>query len=114
MCGRSAVMLLVSHRTVQSETQSSSKTLHSPVKFQHPRARSMTGAITTTPSFHLLFQILDVIDCTGSGDIDTSTLVKADEQGTIQAAAGREGRLVLNTTWVNPTGELAICCCLIQ
>ncbi|MEW5301337.1 MAG: hypothetical protein WDW36_004201 [Sanguina aurantia] len=50
-------------------------------------------------------KILDVIDCTGSGDIDTSTLVKADEQGTIQAAAGREGRLVLNTTWVNPTGE---------
>ncbi|KAH0827273.1 hypothetical protein HID58_090586 [Brassica napus] len=33
-------------------------------------------------------KVLDVIDCTGSGDIDTSTVVKANEDGLIRGASG--------------------------
>lgn len=48
-------------------------------------------------------KILDVIDCTGSGDIDTSKVVKADADGCISAASGAS--LVINTSWKNPSGE---------
>ncbi|KAG9146521.1 hypothetical protein Leryth_023879 [Lithospermum erythrorhizon] len=48
-------------------------------------------------------KILDVIDCTGSGDIDTSTVVKADENGCIIGASG--STLVVNSSWKNPSGE---------
>ncbi|KAJ1399212.1 Tripeptidyl-peptidase II domain [Sesbania bispinosa] len=48
-------------------------------------------------------KILDVIDCTGSGDIDTSKVVKADADGCICGASGVS--LVINTSWKNPSGE---------
>ncbi|KAK8511926.1 hypothetical protein V6N12_074615 [Hibiscus sabdariffa] len=48
-------------------------------------------------------KILDVIDCTGSGDVDTSKVVKADEDGRISAASGAS--LVVNSSWKNPSGE---------
>ncbi|KAL8478015.1 hypothetical protein ACS0TY_030060 [Phlomoides rotata] len=48
-------------------------------------------------------KILDVIDCTGSGDIDTSTIVKADENGCILGTSGNP--LVVNPSWKNPYGE---------
>ncbi|PNY09227.1 tripeptidyl-peptidase 2-like protein, partial [Trifolium pratense] len=48
-------------------------------------------------------KILDVIDCTGSGDIDTSKVVKADADGCISGASGAS--LVINTSWKNPSGE---------
>ncbi|XP_027359339.1 tripeptidyl-peptidase 2-like isoform X3 [Abrus precatorius] len=48
-------------------------------------------------------KILDVIDCSGSGDIDTSKVVKADADGCICGASGAS--LVINTSWKNPSGE---------
>ncbi|GER46667.1 tripeptidyl-peptidase [Striga asiatica] len=48
-------------------------------------------------------KILDVIDCTGSGDIDTSTIVKADDNGCIRGTSGNS--LVVNSSWKNPSGE---------
>ncbi|GER51008.1 tripeptidyl-peptidase [Striga asiatica] len=48
-------------------------------------------------------KILDVIDCTGSGDIDTSTVVKADNDGRIHGTSGNS--LVVNSSWKNPSGE---------
>ncbi|KAM7499661.1 hypothetical protein LguiA_024075 [Lonicera macranthoides] len=48
-------------------------------------------------------KILDVLDCTGSGDIDTSTVVKADADGCIRGASGAS--LVVNSSWNNPSGE---------
>ncbi|CAI8593694.1 unnamed protein product [Vicia faba] len=48
-------------------------------------------------------KILDVIDCTGSGDIDTSKVVKADAHGCIRGVSGAS--LVINTSWKNPSGE---------
>ncbi|KAH9603507.1 hypothetical protein KSS87_010023 [Heliosperma pusillum] len=48
-------------------------------------------------------KVLDVLDCTGSGDVDTSTVVKADEYGCICGASGSS--LVVNPSWKNPSGE---------
>ncbi|XP_027110305.2 tripeptidyl-peptidase 2 isoform X1 [Coffea arabica] len=48
-------------------------------------------------------KILDVLDCTGSGDIDTSTVVKVDADGCIRGASGTS--LVVNSSWKNPSGE---------
>ncbi|XP_048325872.2 tripeptidyl-peptidase 2 [Ziziphus jujuba] len=48
-------------------------------------------------------KILDVLDCTGSGDVDTSKVVKADENGCISGASGTS--LVVNSAWKNPSGE---------
>ncbi|XP_022736823.1 tripeptidyl-peptidase 2-like isoform X2 [Durio zibethinus] len=48
-------------------------------------------------------KILDVIDCTGSGDVDTSKVVQADGDGRIRGASGAS--LVVNSSWKNPSGE---------
>ncbi|KAK4839860.1 hypothetical protein QYF36_025562 [Acer negundo] len=48
-------------------------------------------------------KILDVIDCTGSGDIDTKTVVQADSDGCIRGASG--ATLVVNSSWKNPSGD---------
>nr|AFN53692.1 tripeptidyl peptidase II [Linum usitatissimum] len=48
-------------------------------------------------------KVLDVIDCTGSGDIDTSKVVKADADGCIGGASGAS--LAVNPSWKNPSGE---------
>lgn len=53
-------------------------------------------------------KIIDVIDCTGSGDVDTSRVERADEQGYIAGASGR--RLRVNPAWSNPTGEWRVGC----
>ena len=50
-------------------------------------------------------QILDVLDCTGSGDVDTSTIRKFDEGGCIEGLYGN--KLQLNPDWSNPSGESA-------
>ncbi|KAL6541573.1 tripeptidyl-peptidase II Tpp2 [Orobanche gracilis] len=56
-------------------------------------------------------KILDVIDCTGSGDIDTSTVVKADDNGCIRGTSGNI--LVLNSSWKNHSGEWHVGCKLV-
>ncbi|KAK8710528.1 hypothetical protein V6N13_145848 [Hibiscus sabdariffa] len=48
-------------------------------------------------------KILDVIDCSGSGDVDTSKVVKADGDGRICGASGAS--LVVNSSWKNPSGD---------
>ncbi|XP_077225985.1 tripeptidyl peptidase ii [Tasmannia lanceolata] len=48
-------------------------------------------------------KIIDILDCTGSGDIDTSKVVKADADGNIIGGSGAQ--LVINPLWKNPTGE---------
>ncbi|KAK3154839.1 hypothetical protein QOZ80_2BG0195730 [Eleusine coracana subsp. coracana] len=56
-------------------------------------------------------KILDVIDCTGSGDVDTSKVVKADADGAIVGASGT--RLVVNSLWKNPSQEWHVGCKLV-
>ena len=47
-------------------------------------------------------KILDIIDCTGSGDIDTSKEVSVDEEGKIEGFFG--SKLKVNPDWDNPSG----------
>ncbi|KNA22818.1 hypothetical protein SOVF_030530 [Spinacia oleracea] len=56
-------------------------------------------------------KVLDVLDCTGSGDVDTSTVVKADADGCICGASGAP--LVVNSSWKNPSGEWHVGCKLV-
>ncbi|KAG0024500.1 tripeptidyl-peptidase II Tpp2 [Entomortierella chlamydospora] len=55
-------------------------------------------------------KIIDIVDCSGSGDIPTTTIVKAteNEDGTpvITGLTGR--KLHLSKEWKNPTGEYRI------
>ena len=46
-------------------------------------------------------QILDVLDCTGSGDVNVTSKAQAVD-GVIKGANGND--LKLNPDWVNPSG----------
>lgn len=56
-------------------------------------------------------KIIDILDCTGSGDIDTSKVVKADCEGYIAGASGT--KLYVNPSWKNPSQEWHIGCKLV-
>ncbi|KAK9121596.1 hypothetical protein Syun_019213 [Stephania yunnanensis] len=56
-------------------------------------------------------KILEVIDCTGSGDIDISKVVKVDGDGCIVGVSGRQ--LTVNPSWKNPSGEWHVGCKLV-
>ena len=49
-------------------------------------------------------KVIEMRDCTGSGDVDTSTVRKADKDGTIESADGAR-RLALNPAWSNDAGD---------
>eukprot|EP00798_Chlamydomonas_sp_ICE-L_P009787 gene9786-7671_t len=53
-------------------------------------------------------KVIDVIDCTGSGDVDTSKVVSADPDNMVTGASGR--MLKINPEWKNPSGEWRVGC----
>lgn len=65
--------------------------------------RSLPLCVYVKVTSHGLPKVIDVIDCTGSGDIDTSATCAADADGLIEGASGR--KLKPNPSWQNPTGK---------
>eukprot|EP00931_Biecheleriopsis_adriatica_P051346 TRINITY_DN29771_c0_g1_i1.p1 TRINITY_DN29771_c0_g1~~TRINITY_DN29771_c0_g1_i1.p1 ORF type:complete len:1260 (+),score=292.17 TRINITY_DN29771_c0_g1_i1:143-3781(+) len=62
------------------------------------------GAPGLQVTSHGLPKIIDCVDCTGSGDVDTSTVLeKADELKSPHT--GRSLKLGSGTAWSNPTGK---------
>ncbi|GES95610.1 tripeptidyl-peptidase 2-like [Rhizophagus clarus] len=58
-------------------------------------------------------KIIDIIDCTGSGDVVTKTIVKASTEEsskeTLHTIVGLSGRhLIIDPTWDNPSGEFHV------
>ena len=51
-------------------------------------------------------KIIDVVDGTGSGDVDTSTVVELGEEGTFEGLSGRA--LTPSPDWNNPSGEYRV------
>ena len=65
------------------------------------RAACIEPSGMAQPELGHFAQILDVLDCSGSGDVDTSKVVDAAD-GEVVGVFGE--RLVLNPSWVNPSG----------
>ncbi|XP_052750158.1 tripeptidyl-peptidase 2 [Galleria mellonella] len=51
-------------------------------------------------------KVIERFDCSGSGDVDTSTVIKKDTDGCITGLTGR--KLKVPETWKNPSGEYRI------
>lgn len=47
-------------------------------------------------------QVIDVVDGTGSGDVDTSTIAEPEDGNTITGLYG--DKLDVNPDWTNPSG----------
>ncbi|KAJ1677305.1 hypothetical protein EV182_006446, partial [Spiromyces aspiralis] len=55
-------------------------------------------------------KIIDIVDCTGAGDVDMSTVIKPQVANdgclTVRGLSGRT--LILGADWKNPTGEFRV------
>ena len=48
-------------------------------------------------------KVVDIVDCSGSGDVVTSTEMQADADGTLEGLFDR--KLAVSSSWSNPSGK---------
>lgn len=53
-----------------------------------------------------MLQIIDILDGSGGGDVDTSRIVELDAEGCLLGVTGR--KVKVNPEWKNPTGQGAL------
>lgn len=71
--------------------------LQGPLSCKHPKCSCLKNQNTDLEPL----QILDIVDGTGSGDVDTSKTVEAEDA----VIVGIHGdKMALNSAWQNPTG----------
>eukprot|EP00600_Ochromonadales_sp_CCMP1393_P004453 CAMPEP_0174964208 /NCGR_PEP_ID=MMETSP0004_2-20121128/5753_1 /TAXON_ID=420556 /ORGANISM="Ochromonas sp., Strain CCMP1393" /LENGTH=1471 /DNA_ID=CAMNT_0016212909 /DNA_START=2788 /DNA_END=7203 /DNA_ORIENTATION=+ len=61
------------------------------------------GAIGLEKTTDGKVKVIDIVDCTGSGDVIMSVPHSADENGIVTGASGR--RIKVNPEWQNPSGK---------
>ena len=57
---------------------------------------------SSVQSLIVMTQLVDVLDCTGAGDVDTSEVVHLDENGCIKGVNGK--CMKVHPDWKNPSG----------
>ena len=55
-------------------------------------------------------KVLDIIDCTGSGDIIMSDLIEVEESGYLPITEHCPIQIKINPNWNNPTGKYRVAC----
>ncbi|KAI9279744.1 hypothetical protein BY458DRAFT_501519 [Sporodiniella umbellata] len=54
-------------------------------------------------------KVIDIVDCTGGGDVDTSKIVRTSVEDGLDVIQGLSGRkLILSNKWTNPSGEYRV------
>mmetsp|Transcript_19090 Transcript_19090/g.31942 ORF Transcript_19090/g.31942 Transcript_19090/m.31942 type:complete len:1345 (-) Transcript_19090:227-4261(-) len=61
------------------------------------------GAIGLQTTTEGLPKVIDIIDCTGSGDVTMHGPVEVDGEGHLKGKSGR--KIIINPAWTNPTGK---------
>lgn len=64
------------------------------------------GAIGLSVTTTGLPKVVDIIDCSGSGDVKMGDPVSADADGTVLGFGGR--RLKVSSQWTNPSGQYRV------
>lgn len=52
--------------------------------------------------------MIDIVDCTGGGDVDTSKVVKPTTEDGKKVIEGLSGRKLILGDWTNPTDEYRV------
>jgi len=55
-------------------------------------------------------KVIDIIDCTGSGDVLMSEWIKPSEEGFLTHDFLGALKMKVNNSWVNPTGQYRVAC----
>jgi tripeptidyl-peptidase-2 len=66
----------------------------------------LAPGLLSTPDDPSTPKVVDIVDCTGSGDVKLTLAPKPTDNNSLKGASGR--LLTLNTNWINPTGNFYV------